>query len=98
MPFLIYDFRWLLLIYFALISLVAIIITTVDKYAAKKGMRRIPEATLMTVGLFGGALFMFVTMKTIHHKTRHKKFMVGLPIFIAVHAAAACYYVIEFIV
>lgn len=28
---------------------------------------------------------MYITMKLIHHKTRHKKFMIGIPIFIGVH-------------
>lgn len=80
----------LLIIYFAVISVVAVIITAADKFAAKKDMWRIPEATLMTVGLFGGALAMFVTMKTIRHKTKHKKFMIGLPLEIALHAAIVC--------
>lgn len=77
----------LALIYFALISVVAIVITAEDKYAAVKNRRRIPEATLMIVGLFGGATAMLVTMKVIRHKTKHIKFMVGLPLEIAVHAA-----------
>lgn len=39
----------------------------------------------MLLGLFGGALAEYITMKKIHHKTRHKKFMVGLPIEIFFH-------------
>ena len=88
----------LILIYFAVISLVAVVITVADKIFVKKGMWRIPETTLMTVGLLGGALGMFVTMRTIRHKTKHKKFMIGLPLMIALHAALVCFYVIEFVV
>lgn len=80
----------LIIIYLAIIALVAVVITLGDKFAAKKGMWRVPEATLMLVGLFGGALPMYVTMKTIRHKTKHKKFMIGLPLEIALHAAIAC--------
>lgn len=65
--------------------------TAADKSKAKRSARRIPEATLMLVGLFGGALAMFVTMKTIRHKTKHKKFMIGLPLEIAFHAAIVCF-------
>lgn len=83
-------FSKLLLIYLAVISLAAIIMTMVDKAKAKRDKWRIPEATLMLVGLFGGALPMYVTMKTIRHKTKHKKFMIGLPLEIAFHAAIAC--------
>lgn len=83
-------FSKLLLIYFAVISLTAVVMTIADKAKAKRDAWRIPEATLMTVGLFGGALAMFVTMKTIRHKTKHKKFMIGLPLEIALHAAIIC--------
>ena len=83
-------FSKLLLIYFVLISLVAVIITVADKSAAKKGKWRVPEATLMLIGIFGGALAMFVTMRTIRHKTKHMKFMIGLPLEIALHAAVVC--------
>lgn len=40
--------------WFAVISLVGIILTVYDKRIAGSGKRRIPEATLMTVGLLGG--------------------------------------------
>ena len=79
----------LIIVYFCIISLVAVIMTVADKRAAKKGAWRIPEATLMTVGLFGGALAMYTAMQCIRHKTKHMKFMVGLPLEIALHAAIA---------
>ena len=71
-------FSKFVMIYFTVVSVVAIIMTIVDKSKAKRDAWRIPEATLMTVGLFGGAIAMYVTMKTIRHKTKHKKFMIGL--------------------
>ena len=80
----------LIIIYLAVMALVSVIVTVADKASAKRGGWRVPEATLMTLGLFGGALPMFVTMKTIRHKTKHKKFMVGLPLEIALHAAIVC--------
>ena len=83
-------FSKLLIIYLAVISLVAVVMTITDKAKAKRDAWRIPEATLMLVGLFGGALAMYVTMKTIRHKTKHRKFMIGLPLEIALHAAVAC--------
>lgn len=86
MPF----FSKLLIIYLALIGLVAVFVAVADKLAAKRNKWRVPEATLMLIGLFGGALPMYVTMKTIRHKTKHKKFMIGLPLEIALHAAIAC--------
>lgn len=78
------------LIYFALISLVAVTVTIKDKRASVKRKRRVPEATLMLIGLCGGATAMFITMKIIRHKTKHLKFMVGLPLEITLHVALVC--------
>ena len=77
-----------ILIYFAVISLAAVVITVKDKRAAVKGKWRVPEATLMLVGLFGGAIAMLVTMKVIRHKTKHKSFMIGLPVIMILQASA----------
>lgn len=79
-----------ILIYFAVISAAAVVMTVKDKRAAVKGKWRIPEATLMLVGLCGGATAMLVTMKVIRHKTKHMKFMIGLPLEIALQAALLC--------
>lgn len=64
----------------------AAILTILDKWKAKHNKWRIPENTLMLVGLLGGALAMYITMKTIRHKTLHKKFMIGLPTQILLHS------------
>ncbi len=77
------------LIYVAVVSVVGVIFTIYDKIISKKcksGKGRVPENTLMYLGFLGAALPMYVTMRIIRHKTKHKKFMVGLPVFAAVHA------------
>ena len=79
---------------FAVMSIFAAALTVKDKNAAKRRERRIPEAELMTVGLLFGALSMFITMQFIRHKTRHAKFMVGLPLFILLHAGLIAVYVL----
>ena len=82
-------------IYLAGISIVTVIVTVYDKIAAKKRPKhRIRENTLLLLGLLGGSLAEFVTMLLIRHKTRHRKFMIGLPVIIAVQAAAVivCFY------
>lgn len=71
------------LLYIGFISVLSVILTVYDKIAAKKNpKKRIPENTLMYVGILGGAAAMFVTMNIIRHKTLHKKFMIGLPVII----------------
>ena len=76
----------IILIYLAAVGVFSVIITVYDKVCAKNGALRIPEATLMGIGFIGGALPMFITMKLIRHKTKHKKFMLGLPAEIVLHA------------
>lgn len=80
------NYAYILVIYWLVMSAVAVYFTIKDKNAAKKSKWRVPEATLMLIGLFGGAEAMYITMKNIRHKTQHKKFMVGLPLEIALHA------------
>ncbi|MBR2868601.1 MAG: DUF1294 domain-containing protein [Clostridia bacterium] len=75
------------LLFYLVIAVVSVILTVHDKRAAIKGAWRVPEATLMGIGFIGGALPMLITMKLIRHKTKHIKFMVGLPLEIILHVA-----------
>lgn len=68
--------------YLIAINIFATIICLIDKISAIYGKRRVSEKFLMLISLFGGSLFMYLTMKVIRHKTLHKKFMVGLPLMI----------------
>jgi len=71
------------LIYLGIISLVSIIVCCYDKIAAKHASRhRIPEATLLWLSVIGGSVAMLITMNLIRHKTKHKKFMIGIPVII----------------
>lgn len=74
--------------YFIFISLVSIILTVYDKAAAKRKAHRIPENTLIYIGVLGGAAAEYITMLIIRHKTLHKKFMIGLPVIFILQAAA----------
>jgi uncharacterized membrane protein YsdA (DUF1294 family) len=74
-------------IYLAAISLLAIILTTHDKRAARQHKWRVRESTLLLVSVLGGSVAMLTTMLLIRHKTKHAKFMVGLPMIIALQIA-----------
>ena len=77
---------WTLAILAALFSLISVVITALDKSRAKNHGKRISESTLLYLAALGGAPLMFITMLLIHHKTRHIKFMLGLPLMIAYQA------------
>ena len=79
---------------FLVMSLVAVIVTCYDKAAAKRAPKhRTPEKTLMLIAFFFGSFAMYATMQIIRHKTKHPKFMVGIPIFMALHVALIIVYV-----
>ena len=62
--------------------------TVSDKSRAKKHKRRVPEKTLFLTAAFGGSIAMYLTMLTVRHKTKHKRFMIGLPLIIFVQTGA----------
>ena len=74
------------LIYLAVISLVTCFVTVADKYRARKSKWRVRESTLFTLAVCGGSAAEFVTMLLIRHKTRHMKFMIGLPLIFTAQA------------
>ena len=77
-----------LIIYLAIISLIACIAAVSDKSRAEKHRRRIPEKTLFLIAAAGGSAAMYITMNIIRHKTKHKRFMIGLPLIIFVQCIA----------
>ena len=85
-------FDWVLLGTFLLTSALAVYVTIRDKAAAKRNSHRTPEASLLLLGLIGGALAEFITMLIIRHKTKHPKFMLGLPAIILLHVILAYLY------
>lgn len=87
-----YD--WILIAVISAMSLIAIIITIIDKQAAKRGGWRVAESVLMLIAFLFGSFTMYITMKTIRHKTKHTKFMVGIPCFMVLHIIAAIAYVV----
>lgn len=72
------------LAYLAIISLISIVVCIYDKKISKKNRveLRIPERNLLILSALGGSVAMFLTMLLIRHKTKHVKFMLGIPLII----------------
>lgn len=75
--------------YLVLINLAAFIAMGVDKSKAKRGAWRIPEKTLFLLSLLGGSIGSLAGMYAFRHKTRHMKFVIGMPAILILHLAAA---------
>jgi len=71
-----------IVVWAVIIGIIAAHLTRKDKKAAENEKWRVKEATLMTVAALGGSLAMLITMRCVRHKTKHKKFMIGIPIII----------------
>jgi uncharacterized membrane protein YsdA (DUF1294 family) len=78
-----------LIVYVVIISIISIIVCFYDKKISKlnKVSLRTPEKSLMILSLLGGSVAMFITMLLIRHKTKHLKFMLGIPAIIVAQAA-----------
>ena len=69
------------------VNLVAFIMMWSDKRRARKGKRRIPEATLFSVAGLGGSIGAIAGMYAFRHKTKHKSFVYGMPAILAAQIA-----------
>ena len=68
--------------YLLLINVISFIVAVADKYRAIKHKKRIRENDLIALSIVGGSIGMLLGLLVSNHKTRRKKFMVGLPIII----------------
>ena len=71
--------------YLIVINLLGLLIMVLDKFLAIKQLWRIPEIVLMGVAAVGGSVGCLVGMYGFRHKTRHLKFVVGIPVIIVCH-------------
>ena len=75
----------------AAINLLLFVLMGVDKAKAKRGARRVPEATLFFFAALGGSLGGIAGMAVFHHKTLHKSFRIGFPVILLCQLALAGY-------
>lgn len=79
-------------LYFALmINLISFIVSITDKFRAVKHKWRISENTLIFLALIGGGVGLLTGLLLSNHKTRKKKFMVGVPAIIIARIAFAAW-------
>ena len=79
----------LLVLYIVVANIAAIAVTIHDKKAARKHQRRDTERTILITAALSGCVSMYITMKIIHHKTKHPKFMLGIPAIFVLEVIAS---------
>ncbi|HID8743542.1 TPA: DUF1294 domain-containing protein [Enterobacter mori] len=83
-----------LVIWFVLINVLTMAIYGADKMAARKGMRRVPEATLLAFGVTGGWPGAILGQQLFRHKTQKQPFKTYfmLSVILSIAAMAAVYH------
>ncbi len=64
-------------------NVTAFIVYGVDKAKARRRQWRVSERTLLMLAALGGACGAWLGMRAFHHKTKRRKFTVGVPLIIA---------------
>ena len=57
----------------------------IDKQKAKRHKWRISENTLILISILGGSIGSIIGMQLFRHKTKHKKFTIGIPVLLIVN-------------
>ena len=79
------------IIYLIFINIIAFLAMFVDKRKAIKNKWRISEAALISLSILGGSIGMLFGMKSCRHKTKHKKFTIGVPIILIIQISCMIY-------
>ena len=75
----------MLYVYYGVMSIIALIIYGIDKRRAVRHEWRLSESTLLLPAALGGAYGALMGMLLFHHKTRKKKFVILVPLFVIIH-------------
>ncbi len=76
------DIFTVLLIYLETVNLLTLAAFGLDKHLAKVHRERIPEAVLMGLVAIGGGVGALAGMFLFRHKTRKRRFTVGVPVIL----------------
>jgi uncharacterized membrane protein YsdA (DUF1294 family) len=77
------------MIWLAAASLFGFALMGVDKQRARNKAWRIPERNLLLVAFLGGGIGSLAGMLLFHHKTKHVKFILLVPLAIIINLVAA---------
>ena len=70
-------------------NLIVFFMYGIDKRKAKKNRQRVSEKTLLLTAAFMGGIGALLGMRTFRHKTKHKKFTIGVPLLLVLNVAVA---------
>ena len=77
----------ILIAWLILTNITAFLMFGIDKLKAKADKWRISEKALFIAAIIGGGVGAFLGMQVFRHKTKHTKFVVGIPVIMVVQIA-----------
>lgn len=81
-----------IILYLIIINLYGIYIMYIDKRRAKERKWRVSEKWIFLVALLFGSIGVIIGMKAFRHKTKHLKFIVGIPAILIIQLYLVYYY------
>ena len=82
-------------IVFLAVNLFAFVLYGVDKAKAKRGAWRIPERTLLAAAWLLGGVGAWLGMRVFRHKTKHLRFVYGVPLAALVSIALMALFTVQ---
>jgi uncharacterized membrane protein YsdA (DUF1294 family) len=85
-----------IILYLVIINLLGFFAMGIDKWKAKRGKWRIPEDTLFMFTILGGGLGTIAGIYVFRHKTKKKKFTIGMPVIFILEVILVTYLIIAY--
>ena len=84
-----------ILLYLLIMNAAGFLVMTADKLFAKSNAWRVPERNLLGIAAIGGSIGVWLAMYTVRHKTKHTKFVIGVPAILAIQISLALYFLLR---
>lgn len=80
-----------IMLYLIIINFISCLAMHIDKQRAIHKKWRISEANLIILSILGGSIGMLLGMSFFRHKTKHKKFTIGVPLILIIQISIALF-------
>lgn len=74
--------------YLTAVNIIGFALFGIDKRRAVRHAWRIKESTLFITAIIGGSVGCIIGMQVFRHKTKHMKFVIGMPLILILQIAA----------
>ncbi len=79
------------IIYLIVINIVGYVIMGIDKHRARMNQWRVKENTLFFIAIIGGSAGSILGMQYFRHKTKHNRFIFGMPLILLLQIVLIIY-------